>query len=134
MWKKYFKIKGIKPGVIIYPRPFGRIDFRSNNLDINLLRDLVEDDRNLPYLELTEAGVDYFYDDTPDDDNKTDIPGNDPSISSESEEVFTAKELVKLIKESTDQNELSKYYNLGIEYSSVKKAYNKRIEQIYQGS
>lgn len=125
MWKKYFILKKVKPGELNFPRPFGRIDFRSDNLDINMLKKIVEDDRNFPYLEMTQEGLDHFYDD--DNESTPDLKGNE-------EPLFNAKELVKLIKESTDQDKLSKYYNLGIEYSSVKKAYNKRIEQIYQGS
>lgn len=129
MWKKYFKIKGIKPGVIIYPRPFGRIDFRSDNLDINLLKNLVEDDRNLPYLEITKEGIDYFYDDEPDDDNTADIKGNEEQIV-----IYTAKELVKLMKGVQTASEAVELLKKGGEFTSVQKAYNKRIEQIYQGS
>ena len=127
MWKKYFKIIGIKPGVIIYPRPFGRIDFSQDTIDINLLKELVEDDRNLPYLVMTDEGIDHFYDDEPDDDNKADIKGNESPL-------FNAKELVKLIKESADEEKIRYYYGLGKQFSSVEKAYNKKITELYQGS
>jgi hypothetical protein len=140
MWKHFFKIVNIKPGVIIYPRPFGRIDFRSDNLDINLLKNLVEDDRNLPYLVMTDAGIDHFYDDEPDEDTP-DIEGNDPSTSSGSEKVqsealedYTAKELIKLIKKSEDIIQVRKYSLYTEKFSSVKKAYNKRIEELNLGS
>jgi len=129
MWKKYFKIIGIKPGVIIYPRPFGRIDFRSDNLDINLLKNLVEDDRNLPYLVITEAGIDHFYDDETDDDNKGDIKGNDETIKE-----YTAKELISLIKKSETIADAFMYLNRGHNFASVEKAYAKRFYELNQGS
>ena len=129
MWKKYFKIIGIKPGVIIYPRPFGRIDFSSDNLDINLLKRLVEDDRNLPYLVMTDEGIDHFYDDTPDDDNKNDIKGNE-----EPGKEYTAKELVSLIKKSKTTEEAYLYLNRGHNFVSVEKAYAKRFKELNQGS
>lgn len=129
MWKKYFKIKGIKPGIIIYPRPFGQIDFRNDNLDINLLKNLVEDDRNLPYLVMTDEGIDHFYDDESDDDNKDDIKGNDETVKE-----YTAKELVNLIKRSETISEARIYLNRGPNFVSVEKAYAKKYEELNLGS
>jgi hypothetical protein len=58
MWKKYFNIKGIKPGEVQYPAPFGRVDFRNENLDPNLLLKICE--KKLPYIELSEEGKKHF--------------------------------------------------------------------------
>lgn len=58
MWRKYFKLIKIVPGVVI-TRLFGRIDFRNDNLKISDLLQLYEND--FPYLELTDEGRRFFY-------------------------------------------------------------------------
>jgi hypothetical protein len=57
MWRKYFRFK-LVPGVMIHHR-FGRIDFRSDNLDIEILKQIVEGGSY--YLELTREGHKELY-------------------------------------------------------------------------
>ena len=57
MWRRYFKLK-LVPGVVITQK-FGRIDFRMDNLPVDMLKELYEDD--FPYLDLTEYGRHMFY-------------------------------------------------------------------------
>jgi len=57
MWRRYFKFTAV-PGVIINPK-YGRIDFRRDNLSIDMLQDLYEND--FPYLRITEAGKAELY-------------------------------------------------------------------------
>ncbi len=57
MWRRYFKLK-LVPGVVITQK-FGRIDFKNEKIDIEILRELYEDD--FPYLELTEYGKHRLY-------------------------------------------------------------------------
>lgn len=135
MWREFFKLKGFRPGILIFPAPYGEIDFSRDHLDINVLKKIVEDDRNFPHLQFTKEGEDHFYDDEPDDDNQTDIKGNDHSDTEVLEvSLFGAKELVKLIKESTDEEKVRYYYGLGKQYSSVEKAYNKKIIELGESS
>lgn len=57
MWRRYFKFTAV-PGVIINPK-YGRIDFRRDDLSIDMLQDLYEND--FPYLRITEAGKAELY-------------------------------------------------------------------------
>jgi hypothetical protein len=52
MWRKYFRFK-LVPGVMIHYH-FGKIDFRSENLDIEMLKQIVQEGSY--YLELTPEG------------------------------------------------------------------------------
>jgi hypothetical protein len=56
MWRRYFRFK-LVPGVMIHHR-FG-IDFRSDNLDIEMLKQIVEGGSY--YLELTSEGQKELY-------------------------------------------------------------------------
>ena len=58
MWREYFNLVGIVPGKVILPGN-REIDFRNDNLDIQLLLNLFEKD--FPYLQLTEKGKQTFY-------------------------------------------------------------------------
>lgn len=57
MWRRFFKLK-LVPGVVIHQK-FGRIDFRKENLPVDMLLQLYESD--FPYLELTDLGRSRFY-------------------------------------------------------------------------
>jgi hypothetical protein len=57
MWRAYFKLKNIIPGRVHFAR-FGIIDFRRDDLDLQVLRQLVSD--GSPYLELTPEGEEFF--------------------------------------------------------------------------
>lgn len=58
MWKEYFKVIRIVPGEVIVPI-HGKIDFRSDNISIDICKELFEND--FPYLEITAKGMDYLY-------------------------------------------------------------------------
>jgi hypothetical protein len=58
MWRKYFKLIKLVPGVVV-TRQLGKIDFRSDNLKVSDLQRLYEDD--FPYLELTSEGRRVLY-------------------------------------------------------------------------
>lgn len=66
MWKTYFKLKKIEPGVVIYPSPFGKVDFSKEKIDLDLLRRIHE--AKLPYIEMTDEGKKHFY---PKEDKKS---------------------------------------------------------------
>ena len=57
MWRKYFRFK-LVPGLMIHPR-FGRIDFRRDDLDIDMLKQIVVG--GAYYLELTPDGQKKLY-------------------------------------------------------------------------
>ncbi len=57
MWRRLFRFRMV-PGVMIHPR-FGRIDFRRDDLDVGMLRQIVEE--GCYYLELTTEGQKEFY-------------------------------------------------------------------------
>ncbi len=57
MWRKYFKLK-LVPGVVITQK-FGKIDFRNDNISVDMLKELYESD--FPYLDLTDQGRALFY-------------------------------------------------------------------------
>jgi hypothetical protein len=57
MWRRFFKLK-LVPGVVIHQK-FGRIDFRNENIPVDMLLQLYESD--FPYLELTDLGRSRFY-------------------------------------------------------------------------
>ena len=62
MWREYFKLKNIIPGRVHFAR-FGIIDFRRDDLDLQVLRSLVSE--GSPYLELTPEGEEFFQAKTP---------------------------------------------------------------------
>ena len=57
MWRRLFRFRMV-PGVMIHPR-FGKIDFRRDDLDEGMLRQIVES--GCYYLELTPEGQREFY-------------------------------------------------------------------------
>jgi hypothetical protein len=57
MWRRFFRFRMV-PGVMIHPR-FGKIDFRRDDLDMEMLRQIVE--AGSYYLELTKEGQKEFY-------------------------------------------------------------------------
>lgn len=61
MWKKYFKVVKIVPGEVVVPG-HGKIDFRKDNISVEVCRDLFEND--FPYLAITAEGRDFLYDKT----------------------------------------------------------------------
>ena len=117
MWRKYFKIKGIRPGKVVFPG-FGTIDFTNNNIDVDLLRRIFEAD--MPYLEMTLEGMDYFYG-TQEEEAQPDTVD---------ETLFKAKDLVKSINESTTEDQARYYFGLGKSYKSVQKAFDKKINDL----
>jgi len=112
MWRKYFNIKGIKPGPVVYPAPFNKIDFRSENLNPDTLFAIYE--AGHPYLVLTDEGFEHYY-------------GDKKEPVQEQKAVFTAKELIDLIKKSTTKDQAFDYYKLGIQFKSVQKAYESKV-------
>jgi len=117
MWKQYFKLTGIKDGEVIFPVPFGKVDFREDNIDLNKLRLIFEADH--PYLKMTDAGMDHFYGD---------------KAPKENDNVFSAKDLVASIKKATNEDQARYYLGLGKNLSSVQKAFDKRIKELHPGS
>ena len=125
MWRKFFFIKGIRPGVVIYPPPFGSVDFRRDDLDPEMLREIFE--RDLPYVKMTDAGMDHFY------DNKVKElrEERDEEIEeAQREQLFKAKDLVKAIEDSTTEDQARYYYGLGKQYVSVQKAFDKKLNDL----
>jgi hypothetical protein len=57
MWRRFFRFRMV-PGVMIHPR-FGKIDFRRDDLDVEMLQQIVE--AGSYYLELTPEGQKEFY-------------------------------------------------------------------------
>lgn len=57
MWRRLFLFKAV-PGIIINPK-YGRIDFRRDDLPLEMLQDLYEND--FTYLELTPSGKQELY-------------------------------------------------------------------------
>lgn len=118
MWRKYFKIKGIKPGVVHYPRPFNLVDFRRNDLKPEMLKEMYE--ANLPYIEITDEGIDHFY------------GQSQPAETEEAPDqtLFKAKDIVQAIEEAQDEEQARYFYGLGKEYKSVQKAFDKKLEEL----
>jgi hypothetical protein len=58
MWKKYFKVVKIVPGIVIV-HGYGKLDFSSDNISPQVCFELFEKD--FIYLEITPAGRDHFY-------------------------------------------------------------------------
>jgi hypothetical protein len=58
MWRKYFKVIKIVPGVVIVPG-HGRIDFSKDNISVEVCKNLFESD--FPYLAITAEGRDFLY-------------------------------------------------------------------------
>ena len=116
MWRKYFKIKGIRPGVVVYPRPFNEIDFREDNLDPNLLYQIFE--AGHPYIKMTDEGFEHFCGDEMVKDD------NDKNKS-----LFKAKDIVQAIDESKTEDQARYYLGLGKDFKSVQKAFDKKIEE-----
>ena len=58
MWKRYFKVIKIVPGEVVVPGN-GKMDFRKDNIPVEVCRDLFEND--FPYLTLTAEGRDFLY-------------------------------------------------------------------------
>ena len=58
MWREYFKLIRLKPGRVI-THLCGEIDFRKDNLPLDVLKKLYEND--FPYLEITEKGRKELY-------------------------------------------------------------------------
>ena len=132
MWRQYFKIIGIKPGVVVYPRPFGKIDFRNDNIDPDLLYQIFE--AGHPYLRMTDKGFEHFC-----GDNKKLVTASNAKQSDNKEEsntkpLFKAKDIVQAIEESTTEDQARYYLGLGKEYKSVQKAFDKKIELLNLGS
>jgi hypothetical protein len=58
MWRKYFRLVKLVPGKVVVPR-FGIIDFRRDDLSVDLCKTLFEND--FEYLEITPFGEAEFY-------------------------------------------------------------------------
>ncbi|HAN19631.1 MAG: hypothetical protein A2X13_14675 [Bacteroidetes bacterium GWC2_33_15] len=128
MWRKYFTIKGIKPGPVVFPAPFNKVDLRRNDLDPDMLRRMYEAD--LPYIKMTEEGLEHFYSDKvlelryKNDDELFNAANN----AEETESLFTAKDLVAKIKDAETEEQARYFYGLGKQYKSVKQAFNKKLQ------
>jgi len=129
MWRKYFKIKGVKPGVIIFPAPFNKVDLRSDNLDPDMLRRMYEAD--LPYIKMTDEGIEHFYGDQVKElRHERDDELLNAHIEAEAENtqpLFTAKDLVEQIKAAETEEQARYFYGLGKQYRSVEQAFNKKL-------
>jgi len=137
MWKKYFKLKGIRPGEVIFPR-VGKVDFSRDDLDPQFLLNLWENDCR--YLELTEEGERHFFglhqkknepvetrhalsqSQQKHQDEITNSPG--PELS--------AKELVSAIENAETLEEAKEYYDQGSHYKTVQDAYNQFVETTHR--
>jgi len=62
MWRAYFRLKNIIPGRVHFARQ-GMIDFRQDDLDLQVLLGLVRE--GSLYLELTPEGEEFFQAKTP---------------------------------------------------------------------
>jgi hypothetical protein len=118
MWKKLFKLKGIRPGEVIFPR-FGKIDFRREDLDPDLLLKIWEDDHR--YLEMTEEGEKHFF--GLHENVQPRLIASQQDNPSQQELSLSAKDLVKKIKNAESLDEAEYYYNQGIQYKTVQDAY-----------
>jgi hypothetical protein len=58
MWRKYFRLVKLIPGKVVVPK-FGIIDFRRDDLSVDLCKALFEKD--FEYLEITPLGEAEFY-------------------------------------------------------------------------
>jgi len=58
MWQKYFKVVKIVPGRVVIPG-HGTVDFSSEDLPLELIKELYEND--LPYLDITPQGKEVIY-------------------------------------------------------------------------
>lgn len=140
MWRQYFNIIGIKPGVVVYPRPFGEVDFRSDNLDLDKLRRVFEADH--PYIKMTPAGMDHFYGNQVQElrheheayleSAKAD--NNKPAYTNENGHLLKAKDLVAVIQKAQTEEEARYFYGLGKKYTSVQKAYDKKLQELTANS
>lgn len=118
MWKKFFKLKGIRPGEVIFPR-FGKVDFSRDDLDPQFLLKLWENDCR--YLELTEEGERHFFGLHQDQERQGTALSQQP----------TAKELCEAIEKAETLEEAEKYYNQGSHYKTVQEAYNQYVETMH---
>lgn len=108
MWKKFFKLKGIRPGEVIFPR-FGKIDFSREDLDPDLLLKIWEE-TDCRYLEMTEEGERHFY-------GLHQKPAKP-----------TAKELCEAIENAETLEEAEEHYNQGSQYKTVQDAYHNFLQ------
>lgn len=122
MWKKYFKLKGIRPGEVIFPR-VGKVDFSRDDLDPQFLLQLWENDCR--YLELTEEGERHFF-----GLHQDDVETKHASSQSQPAKP-TAKELCEAIEKAETLEEAKKYYNQGRYYKTVQEAYNQYVETMH---
>jgi hypothetical protein len=58
MWRKYFRLVRLVPGKVVVPK-FGIIDFRHDDLSVDLCKTLFEKD--FEYLDITPLGEAEFY-------------------------------------------------------------------------
>lgn len=130
MWRQYFNIKGIKPGVIVYPRPFNEVDFRDDDLDPEKLLKIYE--AGHPYLEITDAGINHFYPDKMQKALGNTMESIQEVTKNTESSYFTAKDLVAKIQEADNEADARYYYGLGKKYSTVQKAFDKKLEEFNQ--
>lgn len=131
MWRKYFKLKGIRPGEVIFPR-VGKVDFSRDDLDPQLLLKLWENDCR--YLELTEEGEKYFF--GLHQEKNEPVKTKHASSQKEYQDEITnspgpelsAKELVSAIENAKTLKEAKEYYDQGSQYKTVQDAYNQFVE------
>lgn len=58
-WIELFTLRGIGRQEVVWAKTGEKIDFRLDELDLQMLKRLYESD--FPHLDLTEAGFEYFY-------------------------------------------------------------------------
>ncbi len=58
MWRKYFKLVKLVPGKVVVPK-FGVVDFRRDNLSVDLCKTLFENDFDKAKENIARLGNDY---------------------------------------------------------------------------
>jgi hypothetical protein len=122
MWKKFFKLKGIQPGEVIFPR-VGKVDFSRDDLDPQFLLKLWENDCR--YLELTKEGERHFF-----GLHQNDVETHGRASQRDSKP--TAKELCEAIKNAETLEEAKEYYNQGSQYKTVQEAYDEFVKTTHR--
>ena len=125
-WKKYFKLKGYKPGPIIIPG-FGRVDF-STELPIETLQKIFEAGHE--FVSITDFGREKLYGQK---SSKSETK-QETEVKEEEKPVFVSTVLEK-IKDCKDLTELEIIRELRSDSTTVQTAYEKRLaDLIGQGS
>lgn len=102
-WQQYFKVTGVRPGRIVTYR-HGELDFRRDNIPVDVIRDLYEHD--FPYLRITAKGKEELYMDV------------------------TAKEVVEYVNSAESSQEILRWLKVKPDSVTVKRAASKRLDEL----